>query len=142
MLLAVNMGRPQSPKSVLSRRRSMRRLLLVNLLCIVAFTRNPSWLRVLRKADTFSNPGNTERFRVFYEILPPIIGGFASLMPSSRIPPATALERGRARVSPCSLHPLLWHSYRLWQGRLDQRQLAPSGSAAPGGGTVGSSAAF
>ena len=57
----------------------MRRLLLVNLLCIVAFTRNPSWLRVLRKVDTFSNPGNTERFRVFYEILPPIIGGFASL---------------------------------------------------------------
>src|SRR5713226_6693050 len=79
MLLAVNMGRPQSPKSVLSRRRSMRRLLLVNLPCIVAFTRNPSWLRVLRKVDTFSNPGNTERFRVFYEILPPIIGGFASL---------------------------------------------------------------
>src|SRR5207245_7158883 len=82
MLLAVNMGRPQSPKSVLSRRRSMRRLLLVNLLCIVAFTRNPSWLRVLRKVDTFSNPGNTERFRVFYEILPPIIGGFASLRTS------------------------------------------------------------
>src|SRR5438128_8239566 len=80
MLLAVNMGRPQSPKSLLSRRRSSRRLLLVNLPCIVAFTRNPSWLRVLRKVDTFSNPGNTERFRVFYEILPPIIGGFASLM--------------------------------------------------------------
>src|SRR2546421_10027943 len=79
MLLAVNMGRPQSPKSLLSRRRSSRRLLLVNLPCIVAFTRNPSWLRVLRKVDTFSNPGNTERFRVFYEILPPIIGGFASL---------------------------------------------------------------
>src|SRR5437016_1845722 len=83
MLLAVNMGRPQSPKSLLSRRRSSRRLLLVNLPCIVAFTRNPSWLRVLRKVDTFSNPGNTERFRVFYEILPPIIGGFASLRTSS-----------------------------------------------------------
>src|SRR5438132_14278454 len=79
MLLAVNMGRPQSPKSLLSRRRSSRRLLLVNLPCIVAFTRNPSWLRVLRKVDTFSNPGNTEGFRAFYEILPPIIGGFASL---------------------------------------------------------------
>src|SRR5207244_9539157 len=87
MLLAVNMGRPQSPKSLLSRRRSSRRLLLVNLPCIVAFTRNPSWLRVLRKVDTFSNPGNTERFRVFYEILPPIIGGFASLRTSSRAQP-------------------------------------------------------
>src|SRR5437879_11437600 len=91
MLLAVNMGRPQSPKSVLSRRRSMRRLLLVNLPCIVAFTRNPSWLRVLRKADTFSNPGNTERFRVFYEILPPIIGGFASLRPRVRYTTAESI---------------------------------------------------
>jgi hypothetical protein len=36
----------------------------------------------LRKVDTFSNPGNTERFRVFYEILPPISGSFASLRTS------------------------------------------------------------
>src|SRR5260370_25867135 len=95
------MGRPQSPKSVLSRRRSMRRLLLVNLPCLVAFTRNPSWLRVLRKVDTFSNPGNTERFRVFYEILPPIIGGFASLRPRPR-----EVHRGPDwRISLADLHP-------------------------------------
>src|ERR1700724_1730983 len=79
MLLAVNMGRPQSPRSVLSRRRSMRRLLLVSLWCIVAFTRNPSWIRFWGKVSTSSTPGTAERFRVFYEIPPPTIGGFASL---------------------------------------------------------------
>src|ERR1700687_5596634 len=84
MLPAVNIGRPQSPSSVLSRRRSIRRLLLVNLRCIVAFTRNPSWLRVLGKVSTLLNPGNGERFRVFHEILPPSIGGFASLRTRSR----------------------------------------------------------
>src|ERR1700704_174893 len=107
MLLVVNIGRPQSPKSVLSRRRSMRRLLLVNLPCIVAFTRNPSWLRVLRKVDTFSNPGNTERFRVFYEILPPIIGGFASLRPS------TGLANAEIRARPVRRN----QTGNLWQGR-------------------------
>src|SRR5216684_6576598 len=83
MLLAVNCGRSQSPSRVLSRRRSMRRLRLASLRCRVAFTRNPSGLRVLETLDTISNPGKAERFRVFHETPPPTTGGFAWLRTSS-----------------------------------------------------------
>src|SRR5260370_41311054 len=79
MLVAVNCGRSQSPSLVLSRRRSMRRLRLASLRCKVAFTRNPSGLRVLETPDTLSNPRKAERFRVFHGISSPTNGGFALL---------------------------------------------------------------
>src|SRR5260370_12352068 len=81
MLAAVNCGRSQSPSLVLSRRRSMRRLRLASLRCKVAFTRNPSGLRVLETLDTLSNPGKAERFRVFHGISPPTSGEFAWFRP-------------------------------------------------------------
>src|SRR5260370_41164377 len=82
MLVAVNCGRSQSPSLVLSRRRSMRRLRLASLRCKVAFTRNPSGLRVLETPDPLSNPRKAERFRVFHGISSPTNGGFALLRPS------------------------------------------------------------
>src|SRR5258708_23606133 len=86
MLAAVNCGRSQSPSLVLSRRRSMRRLRLASLRCKVAFTRNPSGLRVLETLDTLSNPGKAERFRVFHGISPPTSGEFAWFRTSCRCP--------------------------------------------------------
>src|SRR6266851_3101877 len=79
MLRAVNIGWLQSPSWLLSKRRSMRRLLLVSLRAIVAFTRNPSWRLVLEKVATLQTPQNAEGFRVFHAFLPPNTGGYAWL---------------------------------------------------------------
>src|SRR6266851_1913568 len=97
MLLAVNSGRSQPVRSVLSRRRSMRRLRLASLPCKVAFTRNPSGLRVLQMLATISNPGKAERFRVFYEIPPPTTGGFAWLRPRELTGAGSYQHRGVRR---------------------------------------------
>src|SRR5258707_15266004 len=108
MLAAVNCGRSQSPSLVLSRRRSMRRLRLASLRCKVAFTRNPSGLRVLETLDTLSNPGKAERFRVFHGISPPTSGEFAWFRPSKalywyevrgRKPGAGAKSIGKTKAS-------------------------------------------
>src|SRR6266852_7086038 len=99
MLLAVNSGRSQPVRSVLSRRRSMRRLRLASLPCKVAFTRNPSGLRVLQMLATISNPGKAERFRVFYEIPPPTTGGFAWLRARERRVAVQRTEVGHGAVA-------------------------------------------
>src|SRR5229473_1120577 len=86
MLRAVNIGWLQSPSWLLSKRRSMRRLLLVSLRAIVAFTRNPSWRLVLEKVATLQTPQNAEGFRVFHAFLPPNTGGYAWLRPRPKPP--------------------------------------------------------
>src|ERR1700676_981534 len=82
MLRAVNMGWLQSPRSVLSRRRAMRRLQLASFLATVGFTRNPSRLRGLGSVATLQTPQNAEGFRVFHEIRPPGLAGFALIRAS------------------------------------------------------------
>src|SRR4029078_9783129 len=64
MLRAVIMGWEQPRRSFLSRRRSIRRLLLASFRRMLGFTRNPSGRRVLEKADTSFNTGNARGFRV------------------------------------------------------------------------------
>src|SRR5271154_3715301 len=61
----------------------MRRLQLASLRCIVAFTRNLSWLRVLESVDTSQTPEKAERFRVFHENLLPNANEFAWFRTSS-----------------------------------------------------------
>ena len=82
MLLAVRIGWEQLRKSVLSKRRWMRRLLLARrrwmlarrrLLFVrrrrkMAFTRNPSGRWVLENSDTLLNTGNAKGFRGFQEL--------------------------------------------------------------------------
>jgi hypothetical protein len=69
MLLAVMMGLEQLRRSVLHKRRRMRRLLLAGFSCMLFLTRNPSVPGVLEKVDTPLNPTNAERFRVFHDRL-------------------------------------------------------------------------
>src|SRR5271168_3182930 len=64
MLLAVIMGLEQPRRSVLSKRRWMRRLLLVSFCRRIVFTRNLSGGPVLEKAVTPIDAGNHEGFRV------------------------------------------------------------------------------
>src|SRR5271166_4756719 len=64
MLLAVIMGLEQPRRSVLSKRRWMRRLLLVSFCRMIVFTRNISGGPVLEKAVTPLDAGNHEGFRV------------------------------------------------------------------------------
>src|ERR1700737_1947494 len=84
MLRAVNIGWLHSPSWLLSKRRSMRRLLLVSLRAMVAFTRNPSWRLVLEKVATLQTPQHAEGFRVFHAFLPPNTGGYAWLRTRGR----------------------------------------------------------
>src|SRR5438552_19175925 len=79
MLLAVIMGFEQSPSSVLSRRRWMRRLLLASLRRMIAFTRNPLVHSVLEKPDTPLNTRKAEGFRGFHNSPSPKVGRFACL---------------------------------------------------------------
>src|SRR5437879_4018031 len=65
MLRAVNIGRSQPRTFFLSRRRSMRRLLLANFRCMIVFTRNPSLLQVVKRLLLFTYLENNEGFRVF-----------------------------------------------------------------------------
>ncbi len=76
------MGFEQSRRSVLSRRRWMRRLLLASLCRRIAFTRNPLVGSVLEKLDTQLNTGNHRGFRVSQKKLPPNAGDFACLRSS------------------------------------------------------------
>src|SRR5271165_3590469 len=64
MLLAVIMGLEQPRRSVLSKRRWRRRLLLVSFCRMIVFTRNLSGGPVLEKAVTPLDAGNHEGFRV------------------------------------------------------------------------------
>src|SRR5947209_6498084 len=79
MLLAVSMGFEQSPRSVLSKRRWMRRLLLASFRRMIAFTRNPLVHSGLEKADTPVNPRKAEGFRDSHNSPPPEVGRFACL---------------------------------------------------------------
>src|SRR5450755_2453237 len=79
MLLAVIMGCEQPLRFVLSRRRSMRRLLWASFPCILGVTRNPSGRLVLEKADTSFNTGNAGGFRVSPNFHPTKAGDFAWL---------------------------------------------------------------
>src|SRR5713101_252028 len=84
MLLAVIMGFEQSPRSVLSKRRWMRRLLLASFRRMIAFTRNPLVRSVLETADTPLNTGKAEGFRDFHNSPPPKVGRFACLRTSTK----------------------------------------------------------
>src|SRR5579884_2782224 len=94
MLRAVNIGWLHPASFVLSNRRSMRRLRLFRCRRILAFTRNPSWLRSPRKQSTFLDSENTEGFRVFQGISPPTSGEFAWLGASEphRLPSGAAVR--------------------------------------------------
>ncbi len=64
------MGLEQPSRFVLSKRRPMRHLLLASFCRMIFFTRNPSVLLVLDKADTLLDAGNDGGFRVFHEKIP------------------------------------------------------------------------
>src|SRR5271166_1329651 len=81
MFLAVIMGRSQSPSSVLSKRRKIRRLLFASFWGMVLFTRNPFLRQVWEKEDTPLNTGNGQGFRVFCNLLQESATGFACLRP-------------------------------------------------------------
>src|SRR6266851_2897948 len=98
MLLAVIMGFEQSPRSVLSKRRWMRRLLLASFRRMIAFTRNPLVGSVLEKLDTLLNTGNHKGFRVSQKKLPPNAGDFACLRSSSVVTSAWQTWPSTARV--------------------------------------------
>src|SRR5207302_6183621 len=63
MLLAVIIGSWQPRRSVLSKRRWIRRLRLASFRRMMVFTRNPSVSLVLEFADTPLDAGNHEGFR-------------------------------------------------------------------------------
>src|SRR5665811_856429 len=90
MLLAVIMGCEQPLRFVLSRRRSMRRLLWASFPCILGVTRNPSGRLVLEKADTSFNTGNAGGFRVSPNFHPTKAGDFAWLRSSTPVGAVTA----------------------------------------------------
>src|SRR5262249_21459189 len=114
MSRAVNIGWLQPPSFVLSNRRSMRRLRLFSCRRILAFTRNPSWLRSPRKQSIFLDSENTEGFRVFQETSPPTSGEFAWLGPR---------RRGRVR-SQGRKDQELW---RAWRRRTALQELCGRG---------------
>src|ERR1700731_2328677 len=76
------MGSEQPRRSVLSKRRSMRRLLLVSFCRMIAFTRNPSVHSVSDKADTYLNTGKAGGFRASQNLPAKTLEGFACLRPS------------------------------------------------------------
>src|ERR1700736_3690269 len=84
MLLAVIMGLEQPRRSVLSKRRRMRRLLLASFCRMFFLTRNPFVRGALEKVDAPLNPTNAEGFRVFHNRLQSNARDFAFLRPSSR----------------------------------------------------------
>src|SRR5258707_12875306 len=65
MLNAVNMGCSASRRSVLSRRRVIRRLNCASRARMLAFTRNPSVFKVSRLLHIPGAPENTGGFRLF-----------------------------------------------------------------------------
>src|SRR5271166_2243273 len=83
MLLAVIMGLEQPRRSVLSKRRWRRRLLLVSFCRMIVFTRNLSGGPVLEKAVTPLDAGNHEGFRVSPSFHAARADDFACLRPSS-----------------------------------------------------------
>src|SRR3954447_10240883 len=87
MLLAVIMGWEQPRRSFLSRRRSIRRLLLASFRRMLGFTRNPSGRRMLEKADTSFNTGNAQGFRVSPNNHPIKPGDLACLRPRGEARP-------------------------------------------------------
>src|SRR5262252_9583835 len=99
MLRALNIGWLHPPSFVWSNRRSMRRLRLFSCPRILAFTRNPSWLRSPRKQSTFLDSENTEGFRVFQGISPPTSGEFAWLGTRALEAVYTGLECKKHKVS-------------------------------------------
>src|SRR5271166_947159 len=85
MLLAVIMGLEQPRRSVLSKRRWRRRLLLVSFCRMIVFTRNLSGGPVLEKAVTPLDAGNHEGFRVSPSFHAARADDFACLRPSGEI---------------------------------------------------------
>src|SRR6266852_3038988 len=85
MLLAVSIGLEQSPRCALFKRRWIRRLLLVSLRRMIAFTRNPLARSVLEKPDTPLNTRKAEGFRDFHNTPPPKVGPFACLRARSSL---------------------------------------------------------
>src|SRR5438128_10819106 len=85
MLLAAIMGSEQPRRSVLSKRRWMRRLLLVSFCRMIAFTRNPSGRPVWENPDTPLNTGNAKGFRVSQNLLPRNVGDYACLRSRDRL---------------------------------------------------------
>src|SRR5271166_6082389 len=85
MLLAVIMGLEQPRRSVLSKRRWRRRLLLVSFCRMIVFTRNLSGGPVLEKAVTPLDAGNHEGFRVSPSFHAARADDFACLRPSQPI---------------------------------------------------------
>src|SRR5271170_2994569 len=79
MLLAVMMGLEQPRRSVLSKRRWIRRLLFASFCRMIFFTRNPFANSVVEETDTLFNTGNNEGFRVFHKILGRNRGNFACI---------------------------------------------------------------
>src|SRR5271166_6715245 len=85
MLLAVIMGLEQPRRSVLSKRRWRRRLLLVSFCRMIVFTRNLSGGPVLEKAVTPLDAGNHEGFRVSPSFHAARADDFACLRSSGRV---------------------------------------------------------
>src|SRR5947208_2210090 len=73
------MGLEQPSRFSLSKRRSIRRLLLASFCRMILFTRNPFGRPVSDKADTLLDAGNDVGFRVFQKIFQPGRGFFACL---------------------------------------------------------------
>src|SRR5271165_6226931 len=97
MLRAVNAGRSQPRWSVLSSRRSSRRLPLRSFRRMIGFTRNPSVLRVRRIVNTLQTPGKHEGFEFFQHPDVTNASGFAC----SRASAVTdeGIEEGRAGLA-------------------------------------------
>ena len=70
------MGWEQPRRSVLSKRRSMRRLLWVSRCRMILFTRNPSLLRVAKFVATLQTPEIHEGFEFFQNIILAHTAGF------------------------------------------------------------------
>src|SRR5438132_7529428 len=111
MLVAVRMGCAPLPRWQRPRRRWMRRLRWASWARILAFTRNPFLVRVLKSRLLFKHRGKAKDFEFFQRKSPPDTGRFAWLGTSGSFALLVAILAGRLM-----LRRLLFSRRHGWPG--------------------------